>query len=237
MKRTIILSLGLLLIFGGAWVVAQEDLPQASSKLSVADQYSYAIGLDMGKSFRQSETALSIEQLAAGLRDGLSGAKPKFDERTCENALQELQTQMSKKAMSRQQRQSERNKRMGAEFLTQNAKAEGVKVTKSGLQYKVIQSGNGATPKISDTVKCNYKGTLIDGTVFDASERHGGPAEFPVGRVIPGWTEALQMMKVGDKWQLFIPAELAYGDNPPGPPIEAGSVLIFDIELLGISGQ
>ena len=237
MKRTIILSLGLLLILGGAWVVAQEDLPPAKTRASVADQYSYAIGLDMGKSFRESETTLSVEQLAAGLRDGLSGAKPKFDKKACDSALQELQTLMSKKAMSRQQRQSERNKKMGAEFLAKNAKAEGVKVTKSGLQYKVIQAGNGPTPRITDTVKCNYKGTLIDGTVFDASERYGGPAEFPVNRVIPGWTEALQMMKVGDKWQLFIPAELAYGDNPPGPPIEAGSTLIFDIELLGISGQ
>ena len=126
---------------------------------------------------------------------------------------------------------------MGEQFLAKNRQQPGVKVTDSGLQYKVIESGNGDSPGPADVVSCHYRGTLIDGTEFDASANRGGPAQFPVNRVIPGWTEALQMMKVGDKWQLFIPAELAYGNNPPGPPIEAGSTLIFDIELLGIVGK
>ena len=139
--------------------------------------------------------------------------------------------------MAQQEAAGMQNKQLGDAFLAENSKKAGVQVTNSGLQYKVIKAGTGATPGPTDTVKCNYRGTLIDGTEFDASANHGGPASFPVNRVIPGWTEALQLMKVGAKWQLFIPAELAYGNNPPGPPIEAGSVLVFEIELLGIQGK
>lgn len=119
-------------------------------------------------------------------------------------------------------------------FLAQNAKKEGVKTTASGLQYKVIQSGTGESPKLTDRVKVHYHGTLIDGTVFDSSVQRGQPISFPVGGVIPGWVEALQLMKVGDKWQLFIPAKLAYGDQSPSPAIPPNSVLIFEVELLGI---
>jgi FKBP-type peptidyl-prolyl cis-trans isomerase FklB len=122
----------------------------------------------------------------------------------------------------------------GAAFLAENAKKDGVKTTASGLQYKVIKSGTGESPKLSDTVKVHYQGTLIDGTIFDSSIQRGEPISFPVGRVIPGWVEALQMMKVGDKWQLVIPANLAYGENSPTPAIPPNSVLIFDVELLGI---
>jgi len=245
--RKIALSTGcVLMAVGAAWVVAQETLPdggsatkQAAGQLAAdkptdAEQYSYAIGLDMGTSFRSSETALNIESLVAGLQDGLGGAEPKYDQATCGQALQKLQMLMRNKAMAQQEVAGNKNKKIGEEFLAKNKAQPGVKVTKSGLQYKVIKAGEGATPTINDTVSCNYRGTLIDGTEFDASAKHGGPASFPVGGVISGWTEALQLMKVGDKWQLFIPAELAYGNSPPGPPIEAGSALIFDIELLGI---
>ena len=122
----------------------------------------------------------------------------------------------------------------GAAFLTANAGKEGVITTASGLQYKVIKSGTGESPKLTDTVRVHYQGTLIDGTIFDSSIQRGQPISFPVNRVIPGWTEALQLMKVGDKWQLFIPAKLAYGDQSPSPAIPANSVLIFEVELLGI---
>ncbi len=242
MKRIMIGVGGLMLCIGGAWVVAQEDLPQKKelatptgfSATSLEDQYSYAIGLDIGNSFRSSGTQLNVENLVAGLKDGLGGAKPKLDERACAQALEALQAQMQQKAMSQQQQHSAENRKMGDAFLAKNAQAEGVKVTKSGLQYKVIKSGDGPTPGLNDTVRCNYRGTLINGTVFDASAKHGGPAEFPVSGVITGWTEALQMMKVGDKWKLFIPADLAYKDVAMGPDLPAGSALIFDIELLGI---
>ena len=122
----------------------------------------------------------------------------------------------------------------GTAFLTANAGKEGVITTASGLQYKVIKSGTGESPKLTDTVKVHYQGTLIDGTIFDSSIQRGQPISFPVNRVIPGWTEALQLMKVGDKWQLFIPAKLAYGDQSPSPAIPPNSVLIFEVELLGI---
>jgi FKBP-type peptidyl-prolyl cis-trans isomerase FklB len=122
----------------------------------------------------------------------------------------------------------------GAAFLAGNAKKEGVKTTASGLQYQVIQAGTGASPKLSDKVKVHYHGTLINGSVFDSSVQRGQPITFPVGGVIPGWVEALQLMKVGDKWKLFIPANLAYGDRSPGPGIPPNSVLIFEVELLGI---
>ena len=122
----------------------------------------------------------------------------------------------------------------GEAFLAENAKKDGVKTTASGLQYKVIKSGVGDSPKATDTVKVHYQGTLIDGTIFDSSIQRGQPISFPVNAVIPGWTEALQLMKVGDKWQLVIPARLAYGDQSPGGVIPANSVLIFEVELLGI---
>jgi len=122
----------------------------------------------------------------------------------------------------------------GTAFLTANARKEGVITTASGLQYKVINSGTGESPKLTDVVKVHYQGTLINGTVFDSSIQRGKPISFPVNRVIPGWTEALQLMKVGDKWQLFIPANLAYGDQSPSPSIPPNSVLIFEVELLGI---
>jgi FKBP-type peptidyl-prolyl cis-trans isomerase FklB len=122
----------------------------------------------------------------------------------------------------------------GEAFLAANAKKDGVITTASGLQYKVLKSGAGESPKASDQVKVDYTGTLTDGTVFDSSVQRGQPAVFPVGAVIPGWVEALQLMKVGDKWQLFIPAKLAYGDQSPSPVIPANSVLVFEVELLGI---
>ena len=122
----------------------------------------------------------------------------------------------------------------GEAFLATNAKKDGVTTTASGLQYKVIKSGTGASPKATDQVKVHYTGTTIDGNVFDSSVQRGQPAIFPVNAVIPGWVEALQMMKVGDKWQLFIPARLAYGENSPSPAIPANSVLIFEVELLDI---
>jgi FKBP-type peptidyl-prolyl cis-trans isomerase FklB len=122
----------------------------------------------------------------------------------------------------------------GETFLAENGKKEGVITTASGLQYKVLKSGSGESPRLTDRVKVHYHGTLIDGTVFDSSVQRGEPIVFPVGGVIPGWIEALQLMKVGDKWQLFIPANLAYGDRSPSPAIPPNSVLIFEVELLGI---
>lgn len=230
MKKLAFAVCGVLLIGGSAWVVAQESFPanKSAAPAKIAQHYSYAIGIDMGTSFRSSQTELDLESLMAGVRDGLSGGKRKLDEQTCEAALMHLQTEMRRKARTRQQAD-------GVEFLAKNRTQPGVQVTTSGLQYKVIRAAKGLKPTLRDTVRCNYRGTLIDGTQFDASDH--GPIEFPVSGVIRGWTEALQLMSVGEKWQLFIPADLAYGDQQKGRLIRPGSVLIFDIELVAIVGR
>jgi len=237
MKKTTLGTCGVLLTIGTAWVVAQETLPasgtkQTANKPTQAELYSYAIGLEMGGRFRSSSTALNIESLVSGIQDGLGGAKPKYDRAACGQALQQLQALMSSKAMAQQQQVGAENQKRGEAYLAENLTKEGVKVTPSGLQYKVLKAGTGATPGPNDKVRCNYRGTLIDGREFDAS--NGTPIEFAVQRVIGGWTEALQLMKVGGKWQLYIPADLAYGNEQRGPLITPGSTLVFDIELLGI---
>jgi FKBP-type peptidyl-prolyl cis-trans isomerase len=144
---------------------------------------------------------------------------------------------MQQKAAMRIEREGTKNAKEAEAFLAQNGKREGVQTTASGLQYRVLKQGNGPSPTINDGVRCNYRGMLLDGTEFDSSARHGGPAEVLVNGVIPGWTEALQKMKVGDKWQLFVPPNLAYGENPPGQPIEANSLLVYEIELLEVLPQ
>ena len=240
MKITALFATCVLLPFLAAGAVAQEPLPEGNPQAggsAQVQQYSYAIGIDIGSNFRESDTPLHLESLLAGLQDALQGAKPQYDEQTLAAAIGHLQQHMQEKARARQRSLGMGNRKAGEAFLAKNLQQEGVKATPSGLQYKVVESGDGATPGPADVVSCHYRGTLIDGTEFDSSYARKMPAEFPVNRVISGWTEALQMMRVGDKWQLFIPADLAYGDDPPGPPIQPGSVLLFDIELLAIVSQ
>jgi FKBP-type peptidyl-prolyl cis-trans isomerase FklB len=161
--------------------------------------------------------------LIAGIKDAMNDAQPKYDEATCMKALQKLSEARAGSIVTK-------NKK----FLEENKKAEGVVTLPSGLQYKVLKAGTGATPTAKDTVRTHYEGKLIDGTVFDSSLKRNEPAEFPVEGVIAGWTEALQKMKVGDKWQLFIPSELAYGEAGAGGVIPPHATLIFEIELLDI---
>jgi FKBP-type peptidyl-prolyl cis-trans isomerase len=200
-------------------------------------QVSYALGRNFAQNLQQNEIAVDLKLLVAGISDALSGARPKFSDDQCQAALQRFSQQMQQKAMARNERAGAKNSQAAVAFLAQNAKREGVETTASGLQYRIVVEGDGPSPTLNDVVRCNYRGSLLDGTEFDSSAQHGGPAEFPVSGVIPGWTEALQKMKVGDKWQLFIPPDLAYGANPPGPPIEANSLLVFEIELLDIKSQ
>ncbi len=220
------------LLFAAAFVVAQEDLPQGKDSTQTpatpvdARHYSYAIGMDIGASFHDDDVQLNVESLMAGLRDGLSGARPKFDNQTCGLALRRL-------SEIRMEVVIDKNRK----FLEQNSKAEGVQVLPSGLQYKVLKSGDGPTPTASDVVKTHYRGQLIDGTEFDSSYARNEPAVFPVEGVIPGWTEALQKMKVGDKWQLFVPSKLAYGERGAGGAVPPHATLIFEVELLGIERQ
>jgi FKBP-type peptidyl-prolyl cis-trans isomerase FklB len=197
-------------------------------------QVSYALGRNFAMNLRDNEIDADINSLVAGINDALSGAQAKWTDQQLDAALQQFSQQMQQKAAARMQREAAKNQQEASAFLTQNGQREGVQTTNSGLQFRVLKQGNGPSPTINDTVRCNYKGTLLNGTEFDNSTRGGKPAQFPVKRVIPGWQEALQKMHVGDKWQLFVPPKLAYDTNPPGPPIEAGSLLVFEIELVDI---
>jgi FKBP-type peptidyl-prolyl cis-trans isomerase FklB len=199
-------------------------------------QVSYGLGRNFAMNLKDNEIDVDFQALMAGINDALRGAQPKWSEQQLETTLQAFGKQMQQKAMSRVQTQASKNKQDEAQFLAQNAQKQGVQTTPSGLQYEVLAQGNGASPTLADKVKCNYRGTLLNGTEFDSSMRHGGkPAEFGVNQVIPGWTEALQKMHVGDKWRLYVPSKLAYDMDPPRPPIEPGSMLVFEIELLDIA--
>ncbi|MBY0554138.1 FKBP-type peptidyl-prolyl cis-trans isomerase [bacterium] len=191
-------------------------------------QASYAIGQQIGKNLKAQNIEVDPKTLAASLADATQGKSSMTDEE-----IQKAMMKLQEMAMKKQQEEGENNKKKSAEFLEKNKTAEGVKVTASGLQYQVMKEGEGAIPTKADNVKCHYVGTLVDGTKFDSSVDRGQPAEFPVSGVIPGWTEALQMMKVGSKYKLFIPPELAYG--PAGRPgIPPNSALVFEVELLEI---
>jgi FKBP-type peptidyl-prolyl cis-trans isomerase FklB len=209
--------------------VSAQDKPDLSNP---KQKVSYAIGLDIATKLNRPELDLDAKALTAGIADGFAG-KPALTEEEQKAVIMDLQKSAMARAEEKEKAAASTNLKAGEAFLAENAKKEGVKTTASGLQYKVIKTGTGASPKPTDTVKVHYHGTLIDGTVFDSSVRRNTPATFPVNGVIPGWTEALQLMKVGDKWRLFIPAKLAYGANGPGP-IGPNSALIFEVELLGI---
>lgn len=209
---------------------------RAQDKIELKDtkqKSSYAIGMDIGANFKRQEIDVDARALAAGIADALSG-KPQLTDAEQKQILNEFRTQLMGRVEAKQKESADKNQKDGEKFLAENKKKEGVKTTASGLQYKVLKSGNGKTPKATDTVKVHYHGTLIDGTVFDSSVERGEPASFPVNRVIPGWTEVLQLMKEGDKWQVYIPSQLAYGTESPSPKIGPNSTLIFDVELLAV---
>ena len=217
-------------VLAGAWFCRRKQLPF----LTVADALmpslalGYAIGLDMGKSFGATKIAIDLENLIAGFRDGLAGKEPQYSPEVCSQALVQLGKEQMK-AMQEKDKQ----------YLAANAKAQGVQATPSGSQYKVIAKGkgDGASPTKADTVTVHYRGKLINGDVFDESYSRGEPATFPLGNVIPGWTEGLQLMKVGDKFEFVIPAELGYGARGAGDVIPPNATLIFEVELLGIKGK
>jgi FKBP-type peptidyl-prolyl cis-trans isomerase len=195
---------------------------------------SYSFGVDFAKRLKQQGIDLDITALNRGIMDAASGKELAFEEGEMGQFKAEYTQQLRAKLMEQQQQLAAKNLEAGNKFLAENAKKEGVVTTDSGLQYKVITSGTGPTPKAEDTVTTHYRGTLIDGREFDSSYSRGEPASFPVKGVIKGWTEALQLMKVGDKWELYIPADLAYGAAQRGELIEPNSTLLFELELLGI---
>ncbi len=198
------------------------------------DKVSYAIGLDVGGAMKKQSIDVNTDIFMRGLKDALSGGPKLMTDEEVKETMTAFSHEMAAKQKEAMKKLGEKNKQEGEAFLAENKKKEGVKTLPSGLQYKVITEGSGKTPKASDTVTVNYRGTLIDGTEFDSSYKRGQPATFPVNGVIKGWTEALQLMKEGAKWQIFIPSDLAYGDKGAGNVIGPNAALIFDVELISV---
>jgi len=223
-------------------------LPAADPAPALKDQkdkVSYSIGMDIGRNIKRQSLDISVEALAAGIKDVMTGGQTALTDDEAREVMNAYRTEMQAKQQSMAKEQSEKNKKEGETFLAENQKKEGVKThtvklpsgTNAVLQYKVLTAGTGPKPSTNDTVITHYRGTLIDGTEFDSSYKRGEPATFPVTGVIKGWTEALLLMPVGSKWQLFIPSELAYGERGAGRQIGPNATLIFDIELIGIQDK
>jgi FKBP-type peptidyl-prolyl cis-trans isomerase FklB len=203
------------------------------------EKASYALGMKIGGDLRKQGVNAAVDPALAarGFKDALAGSKPLLSEDDERSALTQLQNEVREKQQANAHEKGGAARKQGEEFLAANKSKEGVVTLPSGLEYKILKEGNGPKPTAGDTVTCNYRGTLLNGTEFDSSYKHGEPLSFPVGGVIKGWTEALQLMPVGSKWQLFIPPDMAYGDRGAGSDIGPGETLIFEVELISIGEQ
>jgi FKBP-type peptidyl-prolyl cis-trans isomerase len=211
--------------------------PDALVLKTQKDKISYALGMNFGTNLGRQFVDVDPTILLQGLKDGLAGSKSLLTEEEARALLTQLQEDLRKQQAEKAQHIGGTNKAEGEAFLAANKTKEGVVTLPSGLQYKILKQGAGPKPSASDSVVCNYRGTLIDGKEFDSSYKRGQPATFPVGGVIKGWTEALQLMPVGSKWQLFLPSDLAYGERGAGADIGPNATLIFEVELLSIQGK
>ena len=240
-RATLLGALAMFVVPFASQVVSAQDAPKvivpapvvpSQGDTGLKDPKSYAIGFQIGKDISSSGLSaedLELKELLEGFTDGLAG-KSKLNDQQMQQAMASLQEQMKAKMIQKSRKNLER----ANDFLKTNKDKEGVQTTKSGLQYQAIKSGSGKTPALTSTVKVHYEGKLLDGKVFDSSIARGEPIEFPVNGVIPGWTEALQRMKVGDKWKLFIPPGLAYGERGAGSDIGPNELLVFEVELLDV---
>jgi len=218
----------------------QSVKPRSQSPLVLKtdkDRVSYALGMNLGTNLHRDSIDIDTAIFLRALKDTLAGGKTLLTESETRAALTQLQTGVRGKQMEKMKLAGEANKKEGDSFLAANKTKEGIVTLPSGLEYKILTQGTGPMPAATDTVVCNYRGTLINGTEFDSSYKRGQPATFPVGGVIKGWTEALQLMPVGSKWQLFLPAALAYGERGPSPEIGPNSTLVFEVELLSIQAK
>lgn len=229
MRSALAILASVLLLAGQIWAAEETSLKTKKDKVS------YVIGVNVGKGMQQQSIDIDPDIFAKGLKDAMTGAKTAMTDEEMRQVLTAFQKEMAEKQAEKMKVVAEKNKKEGEAFLAANKKKKGVKTLPSGLQYKVIKEGTGEMPKLTDTVTTNYRGTLIDGTEFDSSYKRGQPAKFLVKGVIAGWTEALQLMKVGSTWQLFIPSSLAYGERGAGNIIGPNATLIFDIELISIN--
>ncbi|MBP1620009.1 MAG: FKBP-type peptidyl-prolyl cis-trans isomerase [Acidobacteria bacterium] len=228
MKR--IVAIGMVVLATAAGAAETVKAPFTS----VAQQRSYAIGRNIGMNLKQQDLQLDTEQLLKGMKDALGGQPSLLTDAEMEQTLGALQQEMQAKQQATTAAAGAKAAKEGEAFLAANAAKPGVVTLPSGLQYKVVTAGTGKKPAATDTVVVHYRGTLTDGTEFDSSYKRNQPAKFKVNQVIPGWTEALQLMPVGSKWQLVIPAKLAYGERGAGGAIPPNSVLVFEVELQGI---
>jgi FKBP-type peptidyl-prolyl cis-trans isomerase FklB len=227
-KRLAMAMCAAVALSGAAFAADAPELKGDKEKLS------YSIGMDIGGNLKRQSVEVDPDLLAQGVKDSYGGGKTLLTVDEARLAITTFQKTLMAKQAEAMQKLSEKNKADGEKFLAENAKKEGVKTLPSGLQYKEIAPGTGKNPKVADTVTTHYKGTLIDGTEFDSSYKRGEPATFPVSGVIPGWTEALQLMKEGAKWQLFVPSNLAYGEQGAGREIGPNATLIFEVELISV---
>lgn len=217
-----------------AFLATQVCAEEAKTLATQKDKVSYGIGMNIGKNLKNDGIEVDPSVFLMGLKDGIGGGKTQMSDEEVRAVLTALQKDVGEKRAAAMKVAAEKNKAEGEAFLAANGKKEGVVTLPSGLQYKVLSSGKGKSPIATDKVEVNYRGTLINGTEFDSSYKRGQTATFPVSGVIPGWTEALQKMKVGDKWQLFVPSSLGYGEHGAGREIGPNATLIFEVELLAI---
>jgi FKBP-type peptidyl-prolyl cis-trans isomerase FklB len=221
---------------------AQATPPAAQSQdsslfKSQTEKISYAIGMNLARSLSNNSVEVDLGALEQGFKDALAGGKTLLTVPELQATLAQVQADIRKKQQEKMQQLAETNKMEGEAFLNANKSKDGVVVLPSGLQYKILQEGTGPKPTPGDSVTCNYRGTLVDGTEFDSSYKHGAPAEFAIARVIKGWIEALQLMPTGSKWQIFIPSGLAYGERGSGPTIGPNATLIYEVELLSVQSK
>ncbi|RJP21497.1 MAG: FKBP-type peptidyl-prolyl cis-trans isomerase [Deltaproteobacteria bacterium] len=228
MKRFATTMCAMIALSGAAFAADAPALQGEKEKLG------YSIGMDIGGNLKRQAIEVDADALAKGFKDTYTGGKTLLTEEEGKQTILGFQKKMMAKQAEAMKQKADTNKADGEKFLAENGKKEGVKTLASGLQYKEITAGTGKSPKATDTVTTHYKGTLIDGTEFDSSYKRGEPATFPVTGVIPGWTEALQLMKEGSKWQLFIPSSLAYGERGAGRDIGPNATLVFEVELISV---
>lgn len=230
MIRKTLCFIPLLGLASGACLAAGAAAPESED-----DKVSYSVGYRLGNDFKRQQIEINPDMVLKGIEDAVSGGTALMTEDEMRNAMSNVANRVKAAQMETMKKQGAENLKAGEAFLAGNAGKEGVKTLESGLQYKVIKSGNGKSPQKSDKVTVNYRGTLIDGTEFDSSYSRNQPATFGVGQVIPGWTEALQLMREGDKWEIYIPSKLAYGERGAGGRIPPNSALIFEVELISVN--